>query len=59
MSSVEHLKQFISEKLAAAAEEIFAVFHNTIVEYEEELDRHRKLMELAWKPELKLERICK
>lgn len=57
MSSVEHFKQFVSDKLAAAAEEIFAVFHNTIVEYEEELDRHRKLMALTWKPQLKLHRL--
>lgn len=59
MSAVGCLKQFVSDKLAAAAEEIFAVFHNAIVEYEEELDRHRKLLELAWKPEIKLHRICK
>lgn len=57
MSTVEYLKQFVSGKLAAAAEEIFAVFHNAIAEYEEELDRHRKLLQLAWKPVVKLDRI--
>lgn len=55
MSSVEHLKQFVSDRLAAAAEEIFAVFHHAIVEYEEELER-RKLFDAAWMPIVKLRR---
>lgn len=57
MFSAELMKQFVSNKLAAAAEEIFTVFHNAIVEYEEELDRQRQLLELAWKPVVKLNRI--
>lgn len=57
MSSAEYLKQFIIDKLAAAAEEIFAVFHTVIVEYEEELERRRKLFDVAWNPVVKLRRI--
>lgn len=56
MSSAECLKQFVSDKLAAVAEEIFGVFHNAIVEYEEELERYRKLFDAAWKPVVKLRR---
>lgn len=54
MSSLEHLKEFINERLTAAAEEIFGVFKRTIDEYEEELVRQRKMLAVAWKPEIKL-----
>ncbi|XP_036949752.1 zinc finger protein 2 homolog isoform X6 [Acanthopagrus latus] len=57
MSSVECLRGFISERLTAAAEEIFGVFQKTIVKYEEEIDRQRKLLDIFWKPEIKLHRI--
>ncbi|XP_041792340.1 zinc finger protein 436-like [Chelmon rostratus] len=57
MSSVEYLREFVSERLTAAAEEIFRVFEITIVEYEEEIDRQRRLLDIVWKPEIKLHRI--
>ncbi|XP_038570545.1 golgin subfamily A member 6-like protein 6 [Micropterus salmoides] len=57
MSSVESLREFVSERLTAAAEEIFRVFKNTIVEYEKEIDRQRRLLDIVWKPEIKLHRI--
>ena len=58
MSSVEFLKQFVNERLTAAAEEIFRVLEtNVIVQYEEEIDRQRRLLDIAWKPEIKLHRI--
>lgn len=50
MPSVDLLKQFVNDRLAAAAEEIFAVFHKSIVEHEKELERHRKLFDATWKP---------
>ncbi|XP_042370069.1 zinc finger protein 664-like [Plectropomus leopardus] len=51
MSSVEYLREFVNERLTAAAEEIFGVFKRTIVEYEEELERQRRLLDSVWKPE--------
>ncbi|XP_044051243.1 zinc finger protein 260-like isoform X3 [Siniperca chuatsi] len=57
MSSVECLREFVNERLIAAAEEIFGVFKKTIVEYEEEIDRQRRLLDIFWKPEIKLHRI--
>lgn len=54
MPSVDHLKQFVSDRLAAAAEEIMTVFHKTIVEYEAEMDRHRKLLDVVRMQDLKL-----
>ncbi|XP_030278587.1 uncharacterized protein LOC115584837 isoform X8 [Sparus aurata] len=57
MSSVECLRGFINERLTAAAEEIFGVIQKTIVKYEEEIDRQRKLLNVVWKPEVKLHRI--
>ncbi|XP_038566424.1 WD repeat-containing protein 87-like isoform X3 [Micropterus salmoides] len=57
MSSVECLREFVNERLTAAAEEIFGVFIKTVVEYEEEIDRQRRLLDIVWKPEVKLHRI--
>ncbi|GLD49868.1 gastrula zinc finger protein XlCGF57.1-like protein [Lates japonicus] len=57
MSSVQYLKEFINQRLTAAAEEIFRVLEKTIVEYEEEVDRQRRLLDIVWKPEIKLHRI--
>ncbi|KAM7415596.1 hypothetical protein PAMA_017899 [Pampus argenteus] len=56
MSSVECFRELINEKLTAAAEEIFRVVQKTIVEYEEEISRQRRLLEFTWKPEIKLHR---
>ncbi|XP_037553724.1 uncharacterized protein LOC119430392 [Nematolebias whitei] len=50
MSSVQSLREFISERLTAAAEEIFTEFEKTIVRYEEEIDRQRRLLDISWKP---------
>ncbi|XP_041849404.1 zinc finger and SCAN domain-containing protein 2-like isoform X7 [Melanotaenia boesemani] len=54
MSSVQHLREFISERLTAAAEEIFTEFEKTIVQYEEVIDRQRRLLDITWKPQIKL-----
>ena len=52
MSAVQHVKRFVNERLTAAAEDIFGVFEKTIFEYEEELGRQRRLLDLVWKPEM-------
>ncbi|XP_040921049.1 zinc finger protein 37-like isoform X2 [Toxotes jaculatrix] len=57
MSSVQYLRDFVTERLTAAAEEIFGVFEKTIVEYEAEVDRQRRLLDIVWQPEIKLHRI--
>lgn len=57
MSPVDHLREFVNERLTAAAEEIFRVFTNTIVEYEAEINRQRRLLDIVWKPALQLSRI--
>ncbi|XP_058469233.1 zinc finger protein 239-like [Solea solea] len=57
MSSLQFLSELICERLSAAAEEIFRAFERTVVEYEDEVGRQRKLLEIAWKPQLKLQRI--
>ncbi|XP_056276148.1 oocyte zinc finger protein XlCOF8.4-like [Pseudoliparis swirei] len=56
MSSVENMRKFVHERLTAAAEEIFRVFEKTIFEYQEEVDRQRRLLDIVWKPEIKLHR---
>ncbi|XP_035999498.1 uncharacterized protein LOC118564739 isoform X2 [Fundulus heteroclitus] len=57
MSSTQSLREFIRERLTAAAEEIFTEFDKTIVHYEEELDRQRRLLEICYKPQINLQRI--
>ncbi|XP_043991131.1 zinc finger protein 675-like [Gambusia affinis] len=57
MSSVQHLREFIRERLTAAAQEIFTEVEKTIICYEEELDAQRRMMGINWKPEIKLHRI--
>uniref|UniRef100_A0A096MF82 Zinc finger protein OZF-like n=1 Tax=Poecilia formosa TaxID=48698 RepID=A0A096MF82_POEFO len=56
MSSAQHLREFISERLTAAAEEIFSVFQRTIAQYEEELDRQRRLLDGGWRPDCGFQR---
>ncbi|XP_039858192.1 nestin-like isoform X3 [Simochromis diagramma] len=43
MSSFQHLREFIKERLNAATEEIFSEFEKTIVRYEEEIRQLRLL----------------
>ncbi|XP_037837198.1 oocyte zinc finger protein XlCOF22-like [Kryptolebias marmoratus] len=56
MSSVQSLREFISERLTAAAGEIFTEFEKTIVQYEEEIDRQRRLLDISSKPQINLHR---
>lgn len=53
MLSVEYLREFINRRLIAAAEEIFGVFEKAIVEYEEEINRQRRLIDVC-KSKMKL-----
>ncbi|XP_051809106.1 zinc finger protein 239-like isoform X2 [Acanthochromis polyacanthus] len=53
MSSVQNLRELINERLTAAAEEIFTEFEKTILQYEEEIDRQRRLLDNIWKAEIK------
>ncbi|KAM6945091.1 uncharacterized protein PEZ65_002782 isoform 1-T2 [Lycodopsis pacificus] len=57
MSSVEYFREFVNERLSAAAEEIFGVFAKNIVAYEDEIERQRRLLDIVWKPDIKLHRI--
>lgn len=59
MSSAENLKRLVNDRLTAAADEIFGLFQKTIAEYEEELRRQRKLLNIAWSspPVVQLHRI--
>uniref|UniRef100_A0AAQ4RB31 C2H2-type domain-containing protein n=1 Tax=Gasterosteus aculeatus aculeatus TaxID=481459 RepID=A0AAQ4RB31_GASAC len=50
-------EKFVNERLSAAAEEIFGVFKRSIVEYQEEIDRQRGLLDVLLKPEVRLHRI--
>ncbi|XP_039905891.1 zinc finger protein 180-like isoform X1 [Simochromis diagramma] len=56
MPPVQYLREFINERLTAAAEQIFLEFEKSIVQYEEEIDRQRRLLDITWKPEIKLHR---
>ncbi|CAB1438892.1 unnamed protein product [Pleuronectes platessa] len=55
-ATVQGLRRFISERLTAAAAEILGACETTIAEYEGEIDRQRRLLDVIWKPEIKLHR---
>ncbi|XP_041667833.1 zinc finger protein 2 homolog [Cheilinus undulatus] len=57
MCSTENLREFIVQRLTAAAEDIFGVFQRTIVEYEAEIDQQRRLLDIDRKPHINLHRI--
>ncbi|XP_041663406.1 oocyte zinc finger protein XlCOF6.1-like [Cheilinus undulatus] len=57
MCSTEKLREFVVERLTAAADDIFGVFQRTIVEYQAEIDRQRRLLDIVWKPHISLHRI--
>lgn len=57
MCSVQPLRDFIRERLTAAAEEIFSEVERTIGRFEEELDAQRKLLAVCLKPQVRLHRI--
>lgn len=54
MYSAEQIKSLVRGKLVIAAEEIFAVFQKVIVDYEKELERHRRFIDATWKSVVKL-----
>ncbi|XP_071244991.1 zinc finger protein 16-like [Salvelinus alpinus] len=52
MSTLQMLRLFLNERLTAAAVEIFGAVEKTVVEYQEENDRLRRLLRIA--PDIKL-----
>lgn len=57
MSSVVHLREFVNERLTAAAEEIFGIFKRALVEYEQQIYRQSKMSDAIRNPEIRLNRI--
>ncbi|XP_039862904.1 zinc finger protein 83-like isoform X2 [Simochromis diagramma] len=51
MSSVQYLREFIKERLTAVCEEIFSEVQKTIVQYEEEIHRQHRLLDISRKPD--------
>ncbi|XP_024118720.1 zinc finger and SCAN domain-containing protein 2 [Oryzias melastigma] len=54
MSSVQSLREFIGERLTAAAEEIFSHVEKTIFKLEEEVESQRRVMDMMMKSHLQL-----
>ncbi|XP_047430634.1 zinc finger protein 112-like isoform X2 [Mugil cephalus] len=53
MTLRQRFRQFINDRLTDAAEETFTVFKETLVHYEEEIERQRKLLDIVTKPGIK------
>lgn len=47
MSGIQVIRVLINERLTAAAEEIFGVFEGIILQYEGEIDRQRKMLDVV------------
>ena len=63
MSKLQLFKDFVNERLAAAASEIFGLYEETLAECQEEIcramDRNaqlQKLLDIVLQPEIKLHR---
>ncbi|XP_029942962.1 uncharacterized protein LOC115385022 [Salarias fasciatus] len=54
MSPVQALREFIQQRLTAAAAEIFTAFLQTTVQFQQEIDRQRKLLQIHWKHPVQL-----
>ncbi|GLD49866.1 uncharacterized protein AKAME5_000342700 [Lates japonicus] len=58
MDENNYLNEFINQR-PTAAEEIFRVLKKTIVEYEEEVDRQRRLLDKIRRTDLPQQHVCK
>ncbi|XP_028313987.1 zinc finger protein 62-like [Gouania willdenowi] len=56
MAVLQGVREAIQNRLTAAADEIFVVFVQTVVQYEEEIERQRILLDAVLKPKVKLYR---
>ncbi|XP_030609248.1 zinc finger protein 260-like [Archocentrus centrarchus] len=54
MCSVQYLREFIKERLTVVCEEIFSEVQKTIVQYEEQISRQRRLLDISRKPDTNL-----
>ncbi|KAM9364721.1 uncharacterized protein KZ484_010887 [Pholidichthys leucotaenia] len=57
MFSGGRLREVVRERLAAAAEEIITEFELITNQYEEEIDRQRRLLNMRWCSQIKIHRI--
>lgn len=57
MSSIPCFRDFICDRLTAAADEIFRVFEKTVLEYEEQLSNQRRLLDNVSKPPPRLHEV--
>ncbi|XP_029954883.1 gastrula zinc finger protein XlCGF57.1-like isoform X2 [Salarias fasciatus] len=55
-NSLHSVRDSTTQRLTAAAVEIFTLFQQTIVQYKEEIDRQRRLLEITWNPQIQLHR---
>lgn len=53
---IQSMRDFVNQRLTAAAEEIFGMFERTIREYEDELRRQRELLDAVLKPQVQVDR---
>ncbi|KAM9425659.1 uncharacterized protein KZ484_011765 [Pholidichthys leucotaenia] len=57
MFSVQRLSRLVRERLAAAADEIITEFEQIMNQYEEEIDRQCRLLNIHWCSQIKMHRI--
>lgn len=56
MYPVQSMRKFVCDRLTAAAQEILGAFEKRVEDYEAELARQRRMLDMAFSPELKLQR---
>lgn len=57
MSSMQSLRERLRERMSAVGDDLCSALEDTAVQYEEQIERQRELLDVALKPEVKLYRI--
>ena len=50
MCKIESLRELVKQRLSSAVEEILGLFESTLAEYEEEIERQRRLLQVVEAP---------
>lgn len=54
MSKINLLRAFVNQRLSVAVDEIFEMFERILVEYDEEIDRQRRLLRAEDPPDARI-----
>lgn len=57
MSSVGSFRERLKQRMSAVGDDLCSALEETTVRYEAQIEQQRKMLDVIWKPEVKLYRI--